>query len=201
MRTVTSVIDIDVGNGYPTDGTGAFSKFRISSDLGVYREDIVSADYRINARISPRLRPTIGSNAFISKAQDVMERLGVWTPSMGWDLLHWSWLVDWVVHLGSAIDNSVAYAHSGAWNIDYSYMTYVMRRLTTLKNLPSSGITLNTAKFPTRDTYWSIGGTPWYTSEFKCRRRISPFGLGVNLSGLSTYQFSILVALGLARKS
>jgi hypothetical protein len=155
-------------------------------------------DHRISGRFAPNARPTIAANSFIDKANDVVNRLGVWSPSMGWELMSYSWLVDWAVNLGSSIENASAYsALSGRYKTDYAYLTTFVRMS---KIHTSRSTTLITGSGTSRLRHNLIGGTQTQTVTItKDRRPVSPFGLGVNLQGLTTSQFATLVALGLAR--
>jgi hypothetical protein len=191
----------------PTSGVNAGSVFSSEPDgwrtswevpiPGTYR-DASSIDYRISARIVSNARPTRGANQFIDKANDVINRLGFWSPSMGWDLMSYSWLVDWSINLGSSLENAAFYGKApGQKSIDYAYLTTFCRFSRTITSRASQGTSgsgLNT------EQHNLIGGLVTNTSTIvKDRRRISPFGLGINMAGLTPSQWTTLTALGLSR--
>lgn len=150
-------------------------------------------DIRLSAQLAPIARPGIGANDFVNQAADKLQMLGVWYPALGWDLLPYSWLVDWFVHLGSAISNASYYGSaSGQTTIDYAWATYCLR-VNTQVNFP-------VARYPAGSgiTYL-FRGSPLTQSVAKWRDRATPFGFGVDLSALTGNQIAILVALGLAK--
>lgn len=149
------------------------------------------SDHRISARFTALARPTRGSNSFVDKAEDVVRELGIWYPALGWDLLPYSFLVDWFVNLGDSITNAYAFSSKGQTNIDYAYLT---SRYTTVG-------TTTFAKPVWRDgnSIYTVSKNATSVSDVKVRQAISPFGLGIDLSALNGFQWSILVALGLGR--
>jgi hypothetical protein len=124
--------------------------------------------------------------------------LGLWSPSMGYDLLAYSWLADWAINLGSSIENASAYSvQSGRYNIDYAWMTSFTRYSSVHTARDRQ---LITGSGTSRERHNLIGGMNTSTVTItKDRRAISPFGLGVNMDGLTTGQYAILTALGLAK--
>lgn len=103
-----------------------------------------------------------------------------------YELMPWSWLVDWVVPVGPIIDNFVN-DHADNLVADYAY---IMAHVSTNEQEVVSGKL--------------VGGPPFscsYTriSESKQRRYASPYGFGISLTGLSPARLAILAALGLSR--
>lgn len=150
-------------------------------------------DLRLSTRHTPAARPGIGSNNFISRAGEALNELGLWTPSLGWDLMPYSWLVDWAIHLGTSINNASYYGTQSLYPVDYAWATTVLR-VDTQVNIPSMHY-YNSG----RGERWEFRGSPMSTSVAKYRESATPFGFGLDLSGLTSGQVAILVALGLAR--
>jgi len=103
-----------------------------------------------------------------------------------YELMPWSWLVDWVVPVGPIIDNFVN-DHADNLVADYAY---IMAHVSTNEQEVVSGKL--------------VGGPPFscsYTriSESKQRRYASPYGFGISLTSLSPSRLAILAALGLTR--
>jgi hypothetical protein len=110
------------------------------------------------------------------------------TPDTLWELAPWSWAVDWFSNAGDVIHNVSRFA-TGGLVMRYGYMmehtivkdTYTLDR-TCIKTLDSvAPITLVT--------------------ETKVRRQANPFGFGLTWEGLSSFQASILAALGITHGS
>lgn len=104
---------------------------------------------------------------------ELNKKLGLVYPSLIWDLIPWSWLVDWFIKVGDFIDRAWMNGY-GEWNCSYAYVT-------TKYSLTYMGM----AYFQT------------------CRWHISPrSGLGVETSSqLSNSQWDILAALGLSHRN
>jgi hypothetical protein len=159
------------------------------------RTVVSKMDIRISARMVPLARPGLGSDDFISRAEDLLRQLGVWYPTLGWDLLPYSWLVDWCLHLGTALANASYYGSKpGQTNIDYAWATTALR-VDTQVNFP---VMRAPAKGTSRRDFLFYG-SPMTTSVVKIRERATPFGFGLDLSGLNPGQVAILVALGLVK--
>lgn len=108
------------------------------------------------------------------------------TPSTAWDLTPWSWAIDWVSNTGDVINNLQRFA-SGGLVMRYGYLmehTIVKDTYT----LTESGLIGNPKIAPMV-----------LVTETKTRRRANPFGFGVTWEGLTSFQASILAALGISR--
>jgi hypothetical protein len=120
------------------------------------------------------------------------------SPSLVYELMPWSWLIDWFSNLGDVITN---WSSNGIADliIDYGYVMRHYRKVTTYDVL-AAGIYSNTAG-------WTYTGdrrqlnSPLSTrivEEVKERVVATPFGFGLHLADLSDRQAAILVALGLS---
>lgn len=107
------------------------------------------------------------------------------TPDLIWELVPWSWLVDWVSNAGDVISNVVQSLTNGV-TAKYAYV------------MGSS------SEHITGDLHTNFADGPLTTSisaKFLVKRRLaaSPFGFGLSSGNFSTWQWSILGALGLSR--
>lgn len=106
------------------------------------------------------------------------------TPSSVWELMPWSWLIDWFSNTGNIIqnitnstDNLVA---KYAYLMEHRVRSYVMECHADLLNGP-----LNLS--------WD------FTRESKTRVAASPYGFDLSWDNFSLRQASILAALGISR--
>lgn len=162
-----------------TYGTGNYS-----------RRTHARLDFRISLRATLAGRPTDALGSYYKDAPDIVRKLGLWYPSLGWDLLPYSWLVDWVLNIGAAIERSAFFGNQGVYPIDYAYVTY--------KSLAKVNVSKSTLRDDGYTRMESSGG--YVITEALYRTRINPFGLPTGLNSLSSFQYSILAALGLAKR-
>jgi len=103
-----------------------------------------------------------------------------------YQLLPWSWLIDWLVPLGPLIDNLV---NDQMDNLvaDYAYVSAVKNttEISTVTSMLSGGV-------PVRLVNRRI-------TETKQRYFASPYGFGILLGDLSLRQLAILASLGLTK--
>ncbi len=151
-------------------------------------------DYRLSARFAGIARPSRAADMFNDKALAVLGNLGIVNdPDLVWELAPFSWLADWAVNIGSGMENATYYSKSnGGRSIDYAYVS-----TKTTVSEERRVLTLNAQ--PVTTTQRIDNGKSSIVTTQLDRRRVSPFGIGVDLSGLSSGQFNILVALGLAK--
>lgn len=150
-------------------------------------------DLKISTRIVPIARPTRGANQFVDEVQDKLELLGIWKPSLGWDLLPYSWLIDWYVNLGASLNNAFTFGNEpGMARVDYAWGT---SKMTVLEEYDLPQGWYNVSSTVRR----GITGSASAITVVKNRIPISPFGFGMDLSGLNPSQVAILVALGLVK--
>lgn len=108
------------------------------------------------------------------------------SPHTLYQLMPWSWLIDWVSSVGPSINNIV---NDPAVNLvaDYAYVT---AHKVVQKDVAVIG------KLKQGPTY-----TTGYTQiqEVRQREKASPYGFGLYMSGFSPKQLAILAALGLTK--
>lgn len=129
--------------------------------------------------------PDIQSKTWSSRA--LLKMLGANpTPSVVYELTPWSWLIDYFSSLGSVVNNL---SGNAAENLVFRYCFAMGQQETET----------------TQSTDWTLwNGSPMHaewtlTASTKQRLPASPFGFGIDTSGLSTKQTAILAALGMAR--
>lgn len=129
---------------------------------------------------------TSSDEYFLTKARSLNRALGLWYPSLLWDLAPWTWLLDWCLHFGDTIDNATA-IHESGYNPIYSWATVRETSVTHYSLKP----------FYTSDC-WLDGEHPGTVSGYVLTRY--PFDVnGVQMpsfEGLSSTQRGILTALG-----
>lgn len=111
------------------------------------------------------------------------------TPDTIWELTPWSWAVDWFSNAGDVIHNVQRFADGGLV-MRYGYMMEhsIVTDTYTLEN--GNGVLRQ--RFPVSPVKM--------TTEVKQRVAAHPFGFGMTWEGLSSFQASILAALGISRK-
>lgn len=154
-------------------------------------------DTRLSARFT-RARPSSSANSFADKGLLILQELGVGYPSLAWDLIPYSFLVDWVVSLGKGIDNYSTYSRSsGSFLTDYAYATTKVAVHRTAPAGFSRAILTSSGKPSVQlDTRWT---NTQQSTVSTVRSTATPFGFGITLPTLTSSQYAILVALGLAR--
>jgi hypothetical protein len=111
------------------------------------------------------------------------------TPETIWNVTPWSWAVDWFTNAGSVISNYQSFTVDGM----VMRYGYIMEHKVTTKTYfhhGPTGLQFGDAAMPSPMSF---------VTETKVRRRATPFGFGLTMSGLSNRQKSILAALGFSR--
>lgn len=108
------------------------------------------------------------------------------SPSLVWELTPWSWLADYWGNVGSVMSNISGNAADSL----VSTYAFVMGTEETVTKV-SSSFRGNSGK--------NYQCSYTLTQSVKRRHPASPYGFGVDMSGLSTKQVAILSALGLSR--
>jgi hypothetical protein len=119
-------------------------------------------------------------------------------PEVVYNLVPWTWLLDWFVNFGDVVANASAIS-SDNLVMQYGYLmrtTSVRKELTWPQGLwgrrPTGQLASSWKQFlPTYSQTTSL--------VTKQRGKASPFGFGLNPSDFSPDQLAILAALGLSR--
>jgi len=138
-----------------------------------------------------------GLGKYVAYAQNLLSVLNLEPdPDTLWELAPWSWAVDWFSNVGDVMSNISSFQNDGVI-MRYGYLmehtivvdTYTRRfPYDTLQNVKAGTGAGNFSSFS-------------LITETKKRTQANPFGFGVNWSGLSPRQLSIVAALGISRSS
>lgn len=121
------------------------------------------------------------------------------SPVLVWELLPWSWLVDYFTNIGDIIENAMGHG-IGIYTANYCYLMREHIVRTTY-----SGNRIGRAGFadPWGNVSYITGSTGSIEVIQTTKERVaaSPFGFGLSQESLSTSQWAILAALGLSRQN
>lgn len=112
------------------------------------------------------------------------------TPRVIYNMIPWSWLVDWFTNAGDVLSNLQADVASRLAADHF----YCMRRNWARCEFNAQGTFNTSSGFPT-----SVNSTSRYEVEHLSRVMGDPFGFATNQNMLSGMQLSILGALGISR--
>jgi len=121
------------------------------------------------------------------------------TPRLVWELMPWSWLVDWFWNIGESLDYHLNTSALPSTVARYSYLMVTERTediATCQTNWPAR-------RFPpiTVIDGGSATVTTKIVTETKLRMGATPFGMGSTYGSLSNGQLAILAALGMSRSN
>lgn len=129
-------------------------------------------------------------NGMISTARKAEHLLGAnFSPDKLWNIAPWSWAVDWFANTGDVLQNLQNFA-TGGLVMRYGYMMETTTVTDTYTLEGASCLTHPVVLAPVRAV-----------TETKVRRKANPFGFGISWGDLSSFQLSIVAALGLNRGS
>lgn len=103
-----------------------------------------------------------------------------------WNLLPWSWALDWFTNAGDVVHNINAFEAQGLV-MRYGYVMYQQELLQDYTIIPGGGVD------------WATVSRHHVVTSVKQRRKANPYGFGVTDLSLSKGQLGILAALGLSR--
>jgi hypothetical protein len=117
------------------------------------------------------------------------------SPEQVWELMPYSWLVDWFSNLGDVIGNLCA-SWSDNVTADYAYIMQSKRRV---ESYSQDFVTqYKTERYGTY-TYTDHTADSTFTTHTKCRGVAKPYGFSLNWTDLSWRQRAILAALGITK--
>lgn len=120
-------------------------------------------------------------------------------PTILYKVTPWSWLLDWFTSTGSVVQNIYLRAK---YHVVAEY-AYVMCRENFTYQAPGY-VRVQTGKqvsFVWVGPILTFTGASRTEYEFRTREVANPYGFGLTYASLSAYQWSILAALGLTRRS
>jgi len=119
------------------------------------------------------------------------------TPELLWNVLPWSWLVDWFSNVGDVISNA---SENAVDNLTCRY-SFIMKHVTTTTTASSAVF----AAGPTNPTdKWDVVDRTFISTK-KVETKVrsgggNPYGLNFKLPDLTSYQLAVLAALGISRQ-
>lgn len=146
--------------------------------------------------------PDTGSSLWNKRARAAL--FGVLpTPELLWNVLPWTWLIDWFSNVGDIYSNL---SPNAVDNLTLKY-SFVMKR-TESTEIWRSHVEHGAATGggPGQFGYAHPAGGVTFSKTLKSTEKArvgggNPFGLDVQLPSLSTYQLAILAALGISRSA
>lgn len=165
---------------------------------GTIRDDVTTStrcwfSARFKYYIPGLNHPTLGKARAIQELWDLKI-----TPEQVWELIPFSWLVDWFTNTGDLISNLMSQIEDNLV-AKYAYVmlekTVHTERVASLTHSVVTGDYLS--GYPTQCNYSRPSCTQRYNT--KIRAAASPFGFNADFDSLTGYQTSILSALGLSR--
>lgn len=107
-------------------------------------------------------------------------------PEVLWNLMPWSWAIDWFTSAGDVLTNLSSFT-SGGLVMRYGYMMETKTiTVTDTMHVPIVG-------------HGSVRLCHSYGHTIKTRRRATPYGFGLNFDGFTPYQWGIIGALGISK--
>jgi hypothetical protein len=182
---------------------GAGYQYAIDSSFLLFNGNkfIVSAEYDHKVWFSARFRtffPPL-QRSYIQSFREIgayLDFLGLSiTPKLLYDLLPWSWLVDWTSNLGSIIDN---YSSDDSIVTEYAYiMEHTRTRYSTKVPLIGSRYYRSDGSYTLQNQGAVLKSE--LVCENKLRREASPYGFALDPGSFTARQWSILGSLGMIK--
>jgi len=117
------------------------------------------------------------------------------TPDILWELVPWSWAVDWFSNAGQVINNVTNFGLAGL----VMRYGYIMEETSDIYTVSGGPCAFNVEKNGIKGSQDS--GAWRRVTEVVTKRRLpaNPFGFGIGWEGLSPTQLAITAALGITR--
>jgi len=187
--TKTSKVEtVQQASAYPVGPVNNPSNFSKFGDVIRTRETVQRQWF--TGAFSYHMPVGLDSRTKLGRYALLADRLGLkLTPDTLWNLAPWSWAVDWFSNTGDVISNLSDYAEFGLV-LRYGY---IMEHTIVTDTYSLEGGQLS-------------DGTPFIcpplalVTETKVRKQANPYGFGVSWDTLSSFQLSILSALGISRR-
>ncbi len=122
------------------------------------------------------------------------------TPSLLYEVMPWSWLIDWFSNIGDVISNLSSNGIADLI-IDYGYIMRHSKTETTWYIKYADNLNASYGAEPVSFSNPTPSQTVKTIFETKERVAATPFGFGLQIADLSDRQLAILTALGLSRSN
>jgi len=178
---------LDKGSSYTTtDLSGSAEMNTVSGFVGTPSgNQRRTQSYRIWSSVTFK---QLQVNRLQSLINDLERQLGMGVVPTAidlWNLVPWSWFVDWFTNLNHVITN-LSYLEKNGLYLKYGYIMGTFEDVTTVTQTRSIGGVTHTTT-----------GTAHYVRKY--RVGASPFGFGLTWKDFDPFQLSILGALGISR--
>jgi hypothetical protein len=117
------------------------------------------------------------------------------TPELLWELMPWSWLIDWTANVGAVIGN---FSASVLDNLTSAYSYIMLRKMETTTASATYDISLMTNPMVGYEKH-SGSSSVTMVKESKTRVVANPYGFDSDFASLNAKQVAILTALGLTK--
>lgn len=121
--------------------------------------------------------------------------------STAWELMPWSWLIDWKTNAGDVVKNITALGRDGLV-LTRGYIMCYTRTTTTYTwkgQVSTRAITVPPNTIPNTNVWKELETSSSVVTHDKMRLRANPYGIGFTGQDLSRSQLAILAALGISK--
>lgn len=164
-----------------------------ASDTNFRLSGTVSSNINMSAKFIKLRNDKLSDDAEI--AFDLLQKLG-FNQRLTWDLMPWSWFIDWFTGMGNSIENAITLNGSNK-RFSTAYASSTVK--TNYISLGSPGSFERKGQVYSGWQTIERGTVPGFFATSTYRTMGSPLGFGLNPRNFSPYQWSILVSLGLAK--
>lgn len=133
--------------------------------------------------------PNVGTQEWVDSATSSLFGLDP-TPSLLWEVLPFSWLVDWYSNIGDVLNNISSNA-AESLVMDRGYLMSGIEKRTEFK--AEARLSVNKS----HTSHVTVNPELHFIEQVKLRAKASPFGFALTKADLNLRQLAILAALGL----
>lgn len=171
------------------EGSNGSTSFGVFDGNRFVCKNTVTDTLRVTVRATQLGRESLTEAYFSTEGSgNLVRRMGLLSPSLGWELLPFSWMVDWFANFSSGIKRRAFF--TDVYPIDYAYATF--KRVHTQSVAPEERV----AKTPYHSQRIRTSGA-FQSTTTTVRVRLDPFGNPWQGASIDAYKAGILTALGL----
>lgn len=141
--------------------------------------------------------PDFGTDESLSRLGNQMYGASL-SPSLVWELMPWSWLIDWFANVGDVMSNLSESEAAENLVAEYAFIMRHRKRTVTYKG-SYDYLSEKDVWDPSHDKLANAQASFTYTFETKQRQQASPYGFGLTWGDFSLRQLAILASLGISR--
>lgn len=202
-RNVESIAPVQTHtNPLPFQSLGAVGQADVNGEgydkRGTWREITTSEKIWFSGQFRYHI-PDVTDDRWSAQAKLALFGLNP-TPSLLYQVMPWSWLIDWFANVGDVIDNLSSNGIADLI-VDRCYVMRHFKRVTRYTSYTTpiirdfSSYNAGILREPQATFITEV------VEERKERAAASPFGFGLQIADLSDRQFAILTALGLSKQN